>query len=145
MASRNMAPVRTLQRGLTKVVGRFTGANPVTNPPVNLLGVGIISVARTAAGRYLVTFNGRYTRLLHLSACVWNGVTGGAAPAVADARVVHARAPLDAVVGGRLVTQVEFFVTNNTGAEAISDLGAGDVLSFEAVFVNSRTPPPRGN
>lgn len=143
MASRNMAPVRTLQRGLSKVVGQFTGNG--TGAPTGLLGVGIISAERTAAGRYLVTFNGRYQRLLHASAQVFSGVTGGTAPTVASARCVTARAPLQTTVGGRLVTQVEFFVTNNTGTEALTDLASTEILSFEACFVNSRTPPPRGN
>jgi hypothetical protein len=144
MASRNMAPVRSLQRGLTKIVGRLTGNG--TNAPTNLLGVGIRSATREAAGRYRVVFTGRYTRLLHVGATVLPGVTGTTTPTVATARVVNALMPRDVVATGNvLATEIEFFVTNNTGTEALTDLAAGEVLSFEVCFVNSRTPPPRGN
>jgi hypothetical protein len=40
-----------------------------------------------------------------------------------------------------LVTRVEVFITNNTGAEALTDLAATDQLTFTATFQNSKARP----
>ncbi len=143
MASRNYAPVRALQRGLVKVNGSTVGAGAAN--PTGTLGLGITNITRTAAGRYLISFTGRFRRLFHFSASVMPGITGTNAGTVALARVVNAMQPLQTTLSGVLVTQVEVYITNNTGAEALTDLAVGDLLTFEAVFQNSSFKPSSGD
>lgn len=143
MASRNYAPDRSLMRGVTRIQGILTGTG--ASAPTITAALGLTSVARTAAGRFLLTFNGRFRRLLHFTAAVAPGITGTNAGTVALARVANAMAPLQTTVNGVPVTQVEVYVTNNTGAEALTDLAVGDLLTFEATFQNSSARPSVGD
>lgn len=146
MASRNYAPIRALSRGQVIIDGSFignAGADPTT-----LRGLGITSITWVATGRYNINFTGRFERLLDFSAMVLPGTTGTTTPTVATARVVNALQPFNTTVtiGGRtvLVTRVEVFITNNTGAEALTNLAATDQLTFTAKFQNSRVRPRAG-
>lgn len=146
MASRNYAPIKALARGQVIIDGSVignAGADPTT-----LRGLGITSVTWVATGRYNINFTGRFERMLDFSASVLPGTTGTTTPTVATARVVNALQPFNTTVtvGGRtvLVTRVEVFITNNTGAEALTNLAATDQLTFKATFQNSRTRPRAG-
>lgn len=143
MASRNYAPDRSLMRGVTRIQGLLTGTG--ASAPTITAALGVTSVARTALGRYLITFNGRFRRMLHFTASVMPGVTGTNAGTTALSRVVNAMAPFQTTVNGVLVTQVEVYVNNNTGAEALTELAVGDLLTFEAVFQNSAAKPSVGD
>jgi hypothetical protein len=143
MASKNFAgPDRSLNRGVVKVQGSVVGAGAAD--PTGRIGNGIAAVTRTALGRYLISFSGRYRRLLDFKAAVAPGITGTNAGTVALARTVNHMQPLNTTLSGRLVTQVEVYVTNNTGAEALTELAVGDLLTFEATFQNSTARPSRG-
>ena len=146
MASRNYAPIRALARGQVIIDGSVignAGADPTT-----LRGLGITSVTWVAAGRYNINFTGRFERMLDFSAMVLPGTTGTTTPTVATARVVNALQPFNTTVtvSGRTVqvTRVEVFITNNTGAEALTNLAATDQLTFTAKFQNSRVRPRAG-
>ena len=143
MASRNYAPIRALARGQVIIDGSVQGAGAAD--PTSLRGVGITSVTRVAAGRYNINFTGRFERLLDFSASVLPGTTGTTTPTIATARVVNGLQPLNTTVtvSGRtvLVTRIEVFVSNNTGAEALTELAVGDQLTFKATFQNSKARP----
>ena len=147
MASKNFAgPDRSLNRGVVKIQGSAVGAGAAD--PTGRIGNGIAALTRTNVGRYLISFSGRYRRLLDFKASVAPGITGTNAGTVALARVVNHMQPLNTTltIGGRsvLVTQVEVYVTNNTGSEALTELAVGDLLTFEATFQNSIARPSRG-
>lgn len=142
MASKNFAPDRSLMRGVSRIQGSCVGAGAAN--PTGIIGNGINTITRTAAGRYLISFSGRYRRLLHFTASVAPGVTGTNAGTVALSRVVNSMQPLNTTLSGKLVTQVEVYINNNTGAEALTDLAVGDLLTFEATFQNSAARPSRG-
>jgi hypothetical protein len=143
MASKNFAgPDRSLMRGIVKVQGSFIGAGGAN--PTGIVGNGITSIAWTALGRYLVTFSGQYRRMVAFNGTVLPGTTGTNAGTVALARCVTAMQPLQTTVSGRKVTQVEIFITNNTGTEALVDVAASTSLVFEATFQNSIARPSRG-
>jgi hypothetical protein len=143
MASKNFAgPDRSLMRGVVKVQGSVVGA--AGNTITGIIGNGIETISRTAAGRILISFSGRYRRLLNFTAVVAPGVTGTNNGTVALARVCTIMQPLDTTLNGKLVTQVEVFITNNTATEALTDLAAGNILYFEATFQNSQARPSRG-
>lgn len=146
MASRNYAPIRALARGQVIIDGSVLGAGAAD--PTSLRGNGITSVTRVAAGRYNINFTGRFERMLEFSASVLPGTTGTTTPTVATARVVNGLQPFNTTVtvGGRsvLVTRIEVFVTNNTGAEALTELAVGEQLTFKATFQNSRARPRAG-
>ena len=74
MASRNYAPARSLMRGVTRIQGVLTGTG--ASAPTITAALGVTSVARTALGRYLITFTGQYRRLLDFRANVMPGITG---------------------------------------------------------------------
>lgn len=146
MASRNYAPIRALARGQVIVDGSCignAGADPTT-----VRGLGITSITWVAAGRYNINFTGRFERMLDFSAMVLPGTTGTTTPTVASARVVNALQPFNTTVtvNGRTVqvTRVEVFITNNTGAEALTNLAATDQLTFTAKFQNSKARPRAG-
>lgn len=143
MASRNYAPDHSLMRGVTRIQGVLTGTG--ASAPTITAALGVTSVARTALGRYLITFNGRFRRLLDFRANVMPGVTGTNAGTVALARVANAMQPFQTTVNGVPVTQIEVYVTNNTGAEALTELAVGDLLTFEATFQNSSARPSVGD
>ena len=146
MASKNFSPDLSLMRGVRRIQGSFIGAGGAN--PTGIVGNGITAITWTAAGRYLISFSGRYRRLLDFKAIVMPGITGTNAGTVALSRVVTAMRPFNTTltVSGRsvLVTQVEIFITNNTGAEALTDAAVGDLVSFEACFQNSNARPSRG-
>lgn len=146
MASKNFAPDRSLMRGVNRIQGSCVGAGAAN--PTGIIGNGIAAITRTAAGRYLISFSGRYRRLLHFTGSVAPGITGTNAGTTALSRVVNHMQPFNTTlsVSGRnvLVTQVEVFINNNTGAEALTDLAVGDLLTFEAAFQNSSARPSRG-
>ena len=146
MASRNYAPSRALARGQVIIDGSCignAGADPTT-----VRGLGITSITWVATGRYNINFTGRFERMLDFSAMVLPGTTGTTTPTVATARVVNALQPFNTTVtaNGRTVqvTRVEVFITNNTGAEALTNLAATDQLTFTAKFQNSRARPRAG-
>lgn len=146
MASRNYAPIRALARGQVIIDGSCignAGADPTT-----VRGLGITSITWVATGRYNINFTGRFERMLDFSAMVLPGTTGTTTPTVATARVVNALQPFNTTVtvNGRTVqvTRVEVFITNNTGAEALTNLAATDQLTFTAKFQNSRARPRAG-
>ena len=146
MASRNYAPIRALARGQVIIDGSCignAGADPTT-----VRGLGITSITWVATGRYNINFTGRFERMLDFSAMVLPGTTGTTTPTVATARVVNALQPFNTTVtvSGRSVqvTRVEVFITNNTGAEALTNLAATDQLTFTAKFQNSRVRPRAG-
>ena len=146
MASRNYAPIRALSRGQVIIDGSCignAGADPTT-----VRGLGITSITWVATGRYNINFTGRFERMLDFSAMVLPGTTGTTTPTVATARVVNALQPFNTTVtaNGRTVqvTRVEVFITNNTGAEALTNLAATDQLTFTAKFQNSRARPRAG-
>lgn len=143
MASRNYAPDRSLMRGVTRIQGVLTGTG--ASAPTITAALGVTSVARTALGRYLITFTGQYRRLLDFRANVMPGVTGTNAGTVALSRVVNSMRPLNTTVNGLPVTQIEVYVNNNTGAEALTELAVGDLLTFEATFQNSSFKPSVGD
>lgn len=143
MASRNFAPARALVRGVTLIHGSCLGAGGMADP-TGRIGAGVVAITRTAAGRYLISFRGRYRRLLHFTASVMPGITGTNAGTAALSRVVNAMKPLNTTLNGVLVTQVEVYINNNTGAEALTDLALNDLLTFEAVFQNSSYKPSQG-
>lgn len=143
MASRNYAPDRSLMRGVTRIQGVLTGTG--ASAPTITAALGVTSVARTALGRYLITFTGQYRRLLDFRANVMPGVTGTNAGTVALSRVANAMRPYNTTVNGLPVTQIEVYVTNNTGAEALTELAVGDLLTFEATFQNSSARPSVGD
>lgn len=143
MASRNYAPVRSLMRGVTRIQGSCVGAGSAN--PTGLIGLGIAAITWTAAGRYLISFTGRFRRLLDFRANVMPGVTGTNAGTVALSRVVNAMQPLQTTLNGVPVTQIEVYITNNTGTEAQVQLAVGDLLTFEATFQNSSARPSVGD
>lgn len=143
MASRNYAPDRNLMRGVTRIQGVLTGTG--ASAPTITAALGVTSVARTALGRYLITFTGQYRRLLDFRANVMPGLTGTNAGTVALARVANSMRPLSTTVNGLPVTQIEVYITNNTGAEALTELASGDLLTFEATFQNSSFKPSVGD
>lgn len=143
MASRNYAPDRSLMRGVTRIQGVLTGTG--ASAPTITAALGVTSVARTALGRYLITFTGQYRRLLDFRANVMPGLTGTNAGTVALSRVANAMRPLSTTVNGLPVTQIEVYVNNNTGTEALTELASGDLLTFEATFQNSSFKPSVGD
>jgi len=146
MASRNYAPIRALARGQVIIDGSCIGA--AAADPTTVRGLGITSITFVATGRYNINFTGRFERMLDFSAMVLPGTTGTTTPTVATARVVNALQPFNTTVtvSGRTVhvTRVEVFITNNTGAEALTNLAATDQLTFTAKFQNSRVRPRAG-
>ena len=146
MASRNYAPIKALSRGQVIIDGSCIGA--AAADPTSVRGLGIASITFVATGRYNINFTGRFERMLDFSAMVLPGTTGTTTPTVATARVVNALQPFNTTVtiGGRtvLVTRVEVFITNHTGAEALTNLAATDQLTFTAKFQNSRVRPRAG-
>lgn len=146
MASRNYAPIRALARGQVIIDGSCIGA--AAADPTTVRGLGITSITFVATGRYNINFTGRFERMLDFSAMVLPGTTGTTTPTVATARVVNALQPFNTTVtvSGRTVqvTRVEVFITNNTGAEALTNLAATDQLTFTATFQNSRSRPRAG-
>jgi Lon protease-like protein len=143
MASRNYAPDRSLMRGVTRIQGVLTGTG--ASAPTITAALGVTSVARTALGRYLITFTGQFRRLLDFRANVMPGLTGTNAGTVALSRVVNSMRPLNTTVNGLPVTQIEVYVNNNTGTEALTELAVGDLLTFEATFQNSASRPSVGD
>lgn len=146
MASRNYAPIRALARGQVIIDGSCIGA--AAADPTTVRGLGITSITFVATGRYNINFTGRFERMLDFSAMVLPGTTGTTTPTVATARVVNALQPFNTTVtvSGRTVqvTRVEVFITNNTGAEALTNLAATDQLTFTATFQNSKARPRAG-
>lgn len=143
MASRNYAPDRSLMRGVTRIQGSCVGAGGAN--PTGRIGLGIAAITWTNTGRYLISFTGRFRRLLDFRANVMPGITGTNAGTVALSRVVNSMRPLNTTVNGLPVTQIEVYVTNNTGAEALTELAVGDLLAFEATFQNSSARPSVGD
>ena len=143
MASRNYAPDRSLMRGVTRIQGSCVGAGGAN--PTGRIGLGIAAITWTNTGRYLISFTGRFRRLLDFRANVMPGITGTNAGTAALSRVVNAMQPLQTTLNGVPVTQVEVYVTNNTGAEALTNLAAGDLMTFEATFQNSSFKPSTGD
>ena len=117
MASRNYAPARSLMRGVTRIQGVLTGTG--ASAPTITAALGVTSVARTALGRYLITFTGQYRRLLDFRANVMPGITGTNAGTVALSRVVNSMRPLNTTVNGLPVTQIEVYITNNTDRKSV--------------------------
>lgn len=74
----------SLTRRLVSLVGSFTTSTSGTIATSSAPGEGIKSIARTAAGRYLVTLNDNYKGILSVDANVFVSGTGayGAAKAV---------------------------------------------------------------
>ena len=124
MANRNFKPgALALEQGTVKLYAKFTvgAANAIT---VNR-GLGIASIARTAAGKVTITLEDTYPALLGITVVKSN------ASAAAEA-LVYSMVNEDVVSTKAII--VGF---SNAAVPAFTDLTQGDVVYVELTLKNS--------
>lgn len=124
MANRNFKPgAVALEQGTVKLYAKFTvgAANAIT---VNR-GLGIASIARTAAGKVTVTLEDTYPALLGINVVKSN------ASAAAEA-LVYSMVNEDVVS-----TKAIIIGFSNAAVPAFTDLTQGDVVYVEITLKNS--------